>query len=141
MSATSGMARKCSKCYSHLSEMIAEKRDQPYSEIALWIRRKISFSLIRSIGMCIQGSRSVTLYNDLLTSKTNIAVASEVISNIVSVWLYEHFPFFSFLFFSTWSLWLGRNSCKFLASPPRRKASYGMNKMSQKKNNKIKKNK
>ena len=99
MSATSGMARKCSKCYSHLSAMIAEKRDQPYSEIALWIRRKISFSLIRSIGMCIQGSRSVTLYNDLLTSKTNIAVASEVISNIVSVWLYEHFPFFSFIFF------------------------------------------
>ena len=85
MSANGRMARECSKFYSHISKMIAEKRDQPYSVIASWIRRKISFSLIRSIGMCIRGSRSVTSSNDLLTSTTNDAVASEVISNIVSV--------------------------------------------------------
>ena len=78
MSATGGMARECSKFYS-------EKRDQPYSVIASRIRRKISFSLIRSIGMCIRGSRSVTSSNVLLTSTTNDAVESEVISNIVSV--------------------------------------------------------
>ena len=65
MSATGGMAKDCSKFYSCLSEMIAEKRDQLYSVIASWIPRKISFSLIRSIGMCIRGSRSVTLSNDL----------------------------------------------------------------------------
>ena len=68
MSATGGMTMKCSKFYSCLSEMIAEKRDQPYSVIASWIHRKISFSLIRSIGMCIGGSRSVMSSNDLLTS-------------------------------------------------------------------------
>ena len=85
MSATGGMARECSKFYSRLSEMIAEKRDQLYSVITSWIRRKISFSLIRSIGMCIRESRSVTSSNDLITSATNDAVASEVISNIVSV--------------------------------------------------------
>ena len=33
--------------------------------------------------------------------------------------------------FSTWSLWMGRNFCKFMASLPRRKASYG-NKISPK---------
>ena len=130
MSATGGMARECSKFYSRLSEMIAEKRDQPYSVITSWIRRKISFSLIRSIGMCIRGSRSVTSSNHLLTPTTNNAVASEVISNIASAWIYEFFPFFFFFSFSTSSLWLGRNSCKFMASPPRRKASYGINKMS-----------
>ena len=80
-----GMARECSKFYSRLSKMIAEKRDQPYSVIASWIRRKIYFSLITSISMCIRGSRSVASSNDLLTSRTNDAVASEVISNIVSV--------------------------------------------------------
>ena len=68
--------------------MITEKRDQSYSVIASWIRRKMSFSLIStisSIGMWIRGSRSVALSNDLLTSTTNDAVASEVISNIASV--------------------------------------------------------
>ena len=68
--------------------MITEKRDQSYSVIASWIRRKMSFSLIStisSIGMWIRGSRSVALSNDLLTSTTNDAAASEVISNIASV--------------------------------------------------------
>ena len=85
MSATGSMTRECSKFYSRLSEMIAEKRDQPYSVITSWIRRKISFSLIRSIGMCIRGSRSVKSSKDPLTSTTNDAVASEMISNIVSI--------------------------------------------------------
>ena len=85
MSATGGMAKECSKFYSRLSEMIAEKRDQLYSVIASLIDRKIYFSLIRSTGMCIGGSRSVTSSNNLLTPTTNDAVASEAISNIVSV--------------------------------------------------------
>ena len=84
MSATGGMARECSKFYSCLSETIAEKRDQPYS-IVSWIRRKISFSFIRSFGMCIGGSRSVTSSDDLLTSATNDAVPSELTFNIVLI--------------------------------------------------------
>ena len=66
MSPTSSMARKCSKFYSHLFKTIAEKRDQPYSVIVSWIHKKISFSLIRGIGIFIRGSRSVTSSNDLL---------------------------------------------------------------------------
>ena len=128
MSTTGGMARECSKFYSRLSETIDKRRDQPCSVIALWIPRKFFFFFIRSIAMGIQGNRSVTSSNDLLKSTTNDTVASEVISNIVLVWIYEHFPFFS-----AWSLWLGKNSCKFMASPPRRRASYRMNKMSWKK--------
>ena len=99
MSATGSMARECSKFYSRLSEMIAEKRYQLCSVITSWIRRKIYFYLIRSIDMCIRGSRSVTSSNGLLTPTTNDAVASEVISNIISVWIYEHFPHFSFFLF------------------------------------------
>ena len=97
--------------------MITEKRDQPYSAIASWIRRKIYFSLIRSIGMCIRGRRSVTSSNDLLTSTTNDAVASEMITNIVSVWIYEHFPSFFLLEVCDWeeilvNLWLLRQDGK-----------------------------
>ena len=58
MSATGGMKRDCRKFYARLSEMINEKRDVNYSTIATWIRRKITFSLIKSIGLCTRGSRS-----------------------------------------------------------------------------------
>ena len=54
MSAAGGMTRECSKFYSRLSEMIAEKRKECYSLIAAWVRRKICFSLIKSIGMCLR---------------------------------------------------------------------------------------
>ena len=92
MSATACVARECSKFYSCLSETIAEKRDQSYSVIASWIRKKISFSFIRSIGMCIGGSRSVTSSDDLLTSATNDAVPSELTFNIVLISFF--FPFY-----------------------------------------------
>ena len=58
MSVTGGMSRECRKFYVRLSEMISEKRDVNHSTIATWIRRKIRFSLIKSIGLCTHGSRS-----------------------------------------------------------------------------------
>ena len=59
MSAAGGMSRECKHFYRRLSEIIAEKRKQDYSVITTWIRRKVSFSLIKSIGMCIRVSRSL----------------------------------------------------------------------------------
>ena len=62
MSATGGMGRESSKFYSKLSELISEKRGSSYSIVATWIRRKIIFALIKSIGirsMCLRGSRSI----------------------------------------------------------------------------------
>ena len=65
MSATSPMGRECKKFYARLAEMISYKRGTSYSVIAGWVRRKITLSLIKSIGMCLRGSRSV-FYNNAL---------------------------------------------------------------------------
>ena len=81
MSATGGMGRECKKFYARLAEMISYKRGTSYSVIAAWVRRKITFSLIKSIGMCLRGSRSV-FYNDALEkSLSGDAYTSEFISN------------------------------------------------------------
>ena len=81
MSATGGMGRECKKFYARLAEMIGYKRGTSYSIIAAWVRRKITFSLIKSIGMCLRGSRSV-IYNDALEkSLSGDAYTSELISN------------------------------------------------------------
>ena len=53
-----GMGREnASKCYSRIAEMLSEKRDEPYSLTMSWIRRKLSFSLMRSMITCIKGSK------------------------------------------------------------------------------------
>ena len=54
-----GMSRECSYFYKRLSERIAEKRDISVSEATCFIRTKINFSLIKSLVLCIRGSRSV----------------------------------------------------------------------------------
>ena len=57
--ATGGMGRECQKFFSRLAEIISEKRQTKSGETMGWIRRKISFSLCRSVGICIRGSRTV----------------------------------------------------------------------------------
>ena len=54
-----GMARECKKFYSRLTEMIAEKRNISLSIATAFIRIKLSFSLLRSMLLCIRGSRSL----------------------------------------------------------------------------------
>ena len=79
MSATGGMGRECKKFYARLTEMIGYKRGTSSSTIAAWVRRKITFSLIKSIGMCLRGSGSV-FYNDALEkSLSGDAYTSELI--------------------------------------------------------------
>ena len=58
VSATGRMSRECRKFYVRLLEILSEKRGVNYSTIATGIRRKIKFSLIKSIRFCTRGSRS-----------------------------------------------------------------------------------
>ena len=81
MSATGGMGRACKKFYARLAEMISYKRGNSYGVIAAWVRRKITFSLIKSIGKGLRGNRSV-FYNDVLEKLlSGGACTSEFISN------------------------------------------------------------
>ena len=52
-----GMGRECQVFYKRLSSMLAEKRDDSYSQVASWIRTKTSFALLRSSLMCLRGTR------------------------------------------------------------------------------------
>ena len=65
MLATGGMSHECKKFYLRLAEMICKKRKTNYNATIKWIRRKIAFSLIKSIGICLRGSHSV-FQNDKL---------------------------------------------------------------------------
>ena len=51
--ATGGMGRECRKFYSRLSEIISDKKTFHIEWQHDGFKRKISFSLMRSIGVCL----------------------------------------------------------------------------------------
>ena len=56
-----GMSKETTVMYKRLASMITVKRPQDYSKTINLIRCYIGFTLIRSIIMCIRGSRSISL--------------------------------------------------------------------------------
>ncbi len=54
-----GMSRECGAFYKKLAEKLAEKRNLTISEATCFVRTKINYSLIKSLVLCIRGSRSV----------------------------------------------------------------------------------
>ena len=57
-SATGGRGREAKKFFKRLAEMISEKKKTTYSDTITWFNRKLNFSLIKSLHICIRGSRS-----------------------------------------------------------------------------------
>ena len=49
----------CGTFFSNLIEILAVKRDLPKSTGTSWVRTKIGFALIRSMLICLCGSRSI----------------------------------------------------------------------------------
>ena len=59
MSATGEMGRGCKKFYSRLTDMISRSRGAGYNITVARIRRKITFLLMQSIGICLRSSCSI----------------------------------------------------------------------------------
>ena len=53
-----GMSKETTRFFSRLAELIADKHSLHYSETSAWVKRKVSFSLLRTASICIRGSRS-----------------------------------------------------------------------------------
>ena len=82
MSATGRMRRESLRFYSRLSELISEKRESSYSIIATWVQRKLIFALIKSIDMCLKGSRSVLHQEKLEQSDKDDELLGEFSSKV-----------------------------------------------------------
>ena len=70
-----GMGRECSKFYQKLAEKLADKRKINISDATCHIRTKINFSLIRSLVLCVRGSRSLRVEQKPI-SDTDIVLAN-----------------------------------------------------------------
>ena len=80
-SANGGMGRECKKFYSVLAEMITSKRKKEYCIPMSWLRRKISFSLMISILLCIRDSRGKNVNQEEMKVANDIEI-SESLSKV-----------------------------------------------------------
>ena len=53
-----GMSVECSRFYNRLSDMLSEKRGIEPSVGRSWVRTKLNFSLLKTMNLCLRGSRS-----------------------------------------------------------------------------------
>ena len=53
-----GMGKECSMFHKHVAERIATKTEERYEKILSAIRCKLSFIILKSVLMCVRGSRS-----------------------------------------------------------------------------------
>ena len=53
-----GMSRECSRFFSHAAERLANRRKEPKSKISAWIKARLNFALIRSMLLCLRGTRT-----------------------------------------------------------------------------------
>ena len=59
MSAYGGFGKETSVFLSRLIDLISKKNDMPISDVANYVRTKISFELVRSQVTCLRGSRGL----------------------------------------------------------------------------------
>ena len=55
-----GMAGECKVLYPRLAMLLSSKRGVEKSQVTTWIRTKINFALLRSMTLCLCGSRSTS---------------------------------------------------------------------------------
>ena len=67
-----GMASECKVFYSRLAALLSIKRGVEKSQVTTWIRTKINLSLLRSMILCLRGSRAASPRN-----KENIDIELE----------------------------------------------------------------
>ena len=75
-----GLSRETSTFYSRVAELLAIKRNSTKAETITWLRRKISFNLIRSSVLCLRGTR-----NYKMTDQNQIFDSDIKISNLNSI--------------------------------------------------------
>ena len=58
------MGRECQLFHKKLAKKLSQKQNRKYHEVIMDIRTKISFKLLKSILLCLRGSRTVFQFVD-----------------------------------------------------------------------------
>ena len=54
------MSRECCRFFSHTAERFANRRKEPKNKISAWIKARLNVALIRSMLLCLCGTRTLS---------------------------------------------------------------------------------
>ena len=96
-SATGGMGREATCFYKRLASMFTQKWDHPYSTTLCWLRRRLTFSLIRSAMQSLRGARSSQHHAVHSPAAIDLAVTeSHITPDFLNPLFHLNFPFYFF---------------------------------------------
>ena len=52
-----GMGIECQMLLKHLADKLSRKDGEPYHAVISWLRTRLSFEILRSVNICVGGSR------------------------------------------------------------------------------------
>ena len=84
-----GMSRECSCFFSHTAECLANRRKEPKSKISAWIKARLNFALIRSMLLCLYGTRTFSNVDNISEIDLRCTIVAE--SNIKWI-IYRFIP-------------------------------------------------
>ena len=67
-----GTGKEAEEFYKRIATLIAEKRDIPYSDCVAYIRRKLSFCLLRTVLIAFRGYRGRPVKKEDPNSDVNL---------------------------------------------------------------------
>ena len=81
-SAFGEMARECAMVFQRLIDMFADKRKTNSSLVVSWVRRKVNFSVMKSLLSCVRGTRHPWYKENIVETVQKDIDLSEVMSKI-----------------------------------------------------------
>ena len=77
-----GMGVECQMFLRHLAEELSKKDGEPYAAVITWLRTRLSFEILRSVHLCVRGSRKPFRSANEVVNDFRISVnAAEVFLN------------------------------------------------------------
>ena len=52
-----GMGIECQMFLKHLADKLSRKDGEPYHAVISWLRTRLCFEILRSVNICVRGSR------------------------------------------------------------------------------------
>ena len=71
-----GEGPETSMFHKHISQLISTKTEEKYEKVMTLIRCKISFLILRSVLLCIRGSRSITSKDSVVLDDVSLTCSS-----------------------------------------------------------------
>ena len=71
MGTNGGMGKECDRFIKNLSDKLATKNNDGYSSVVSWVRTRLSFEILKSVILCVRGSKS-PFYKPVITENDAI---------------------------------------------------------------------